>query len=296
MKKHHQIFSKSAKLLGAICSGLLIMPAIPPAVAQQPTSTPKVNPCPRIFYEEPHNSRVVVPQGCEPNALTKKLAAEGSTSLSNAPRSQAPDQITQGALVVPNSSTVNQAPYNPSSDNNSQSYNYSSQRQSSTVGSGQNMSRSSLETETYTSSDNSVSVPTSENIPKNQNYPSGQQRQSSVIAPPLQQERQAPNAMIATANGKVSVRLVNNTAAPITYQAVGDTAPRTLQGKSEVILQDLSTPTTVTFQRQDNGLLMVNAQSSSEPGILEVGFRETTNLEMDKRAMTIQRNGAVFLN
>ncbi|MHC5833019.1 MAG: hypothetical protein ACYT04_97810, partial [Nostoc sp.] len=40
-------------------------------------STPKINPCPKIFYEEPHNNQVVVPPGCPPNALTQRQAAQG---------------------------------------------------------------------------------------------------------------------------------------------------------------------------------------------------------------------------
>jgi hypothetical protein len=64
-------------LLGTIFGGLLIsIPVIPQAViAQQPTS--KLNPCPSIFYEEPHNNRVLVPQGCPPNAMTQRLSGQG---------------------------------------------------------------------------------------------------------------------------------------------------------------------------------------------------------------------------
>lgn len=35
----------------------------------------QINPCPGIFYEEPHNNRVLVPQGCPPNAFTAKQQA-----------------------------------------------------------------------------------------------------------------------------------------------------------------------------------------------------------------------------
>ncbi len=60
---------KKAGLLGSIFSSLLIgLPAIPLAASAAPTSA--VNPCPSIFYEEPHNNQILVPQGCPPNAYT----------------------------------------------------------------------------------------------------------------------------------------------------------------------------------------------------------------------------------
>lgn len=76
MKK---IFYQSTGFLSAICGSLFItLPAIPQTALaqqqQQPSVSPtsQVNPCPSIFYLEPHNSRVLVPQGCPPNAYTQK--------------------------------------------------------------------------------------------------------------------------------------------------------------------------------------------------------------------------------
>ncbi|MGI8504447.1 MAG: hypothetical protein ACR2LR_25445, partial [Hassallia sp.] len=43
--------------------------------AQQPST--KLNPCPRIFYEQPHRNRVLVPQGCPPNAFTSRQGGQG---------------------------------------------------------------------------------------------------------------------------------------------------------------------------------------------------------------------------
>ena len=108
--------------------------------------------------------------------------------------------------------------------------------------------------------------------------------------------RQAPNTTIALANGKVNIRLVNDTGANVTYEVIGDTAPRSLQGKSDVTLQNLSAPVTVTFQREDGGLLMVTPQASSEAGSLEVTFKEATDVRTDRRAIRIEPNGSVFLN
>ncbi len=114
--------------------------------------------------------------------------------------------------------------------------------------------------------------------------------------PPAPEQRQAPSATITLANGKANIKLVNKTAAKVTYQVIGDTAPRSLNGKSDVMLQGLSAPLTVTFQREDRGLLTVTPQPSSQPGMLEVTFQEATDVGKDRGVMRIEKNGAVFLN
>ncbi|MBE9103689.1 hypothetical protein IQ229_01630 [Nostoc cf. edaphicum LEGE 07299] len=238
MNMKSQTFRKSAELLGAICSGLLIsMPAIPQVLAQE--STPKINPCPRIFYEEPHNNRVVVPQGCPPNALTQKLAAQG---LLPTPATPSQEQTRLGV--------GGEAP-----------------------DSGVRLPRPAPGDQTQQSPSGAV--------------PNGQQ---------LLQPRQAPNATIALANGTVNIRLVNDTAANVTYQVIGDTAPRSLRGKYNVTLQGLRAPVTVTFEREDGGQLIVTPQASSETGTLEVTFKEATSAAQGRSAMRIESNGSVFLN
>lgn len=66
-------------------------------------------------------------------------------------------------------------------------------------------------------------------------------------------------------------------------------------GKSDVILQGLKTPVTVTFDRPDGGLLRVNTTSSAID-MLEISLRETTALDIDKSALTVQEDGSVFVN
>ncbi|MEH2072176.1 MAG: hypothetical protein V7K47_29180 [Nostoc sp.] len=246
VNKSHN-FRKSAELFGTLCGGLLLsLPVIPQALAQQSISqqqsTGQVNPCPRIFYEEPHNSRVIVPQGCPPNALTQRLAAQG---LLPVPATPSPQQAQLGvggetSLVPPQAGTV--PPVIP---------------------------------------------PVQGQVPS---VPS----QSGTTVPV--EQRQTPSATIALANGKLNIRLVNQTAANITYQVIGDTAPRSLQGKSDTTLQNLSAPITVTFERQDGGQLIVTPQASSEPGNLEVTFNEATNAVQGRSAMRIERSGSVYLN
>ena len=115
------------------------------------------------------------------------------------------------------------------------------------------------------------------------------------ITPPLPEEQKPPVARVEPVGGQVTVRLVNQTDANITYQVVGDTKPRTLAGRSDVTLQNLKTPVNITFQRPDRGLLRVSPQSS-EAGMLEVTLAATTELGTDNLAMTIQENGNVLLN
>ncbi|WP_315787967.1 hypothetical protein [Fischerella sp. JS2] len=65
-------FKNNKGLLKSIFGSLLIgLPAIPLAASAAPSSV--LNPCPSIFYEEPHNNRVLVPEGCPPNAATLRL-------------------------------------------------------------------------------------------------------------------------------------------------------------------------------------------------------------------------------
>ncbi len=119
---------------------------------------------------------------------------------------------------------------------------------------------------------------------------------SPVLQPPLPSQLQAPSAIIAPTNGMVNITLMNQTGASINYQVIGDTNQRSLPGKSNVVLQNLKTPVTVTFRRQDGGLLKVSPQAASEPGMLSVTFTATTDFGTDRNSMRIQRNGSVFLN
>jgi len=242
MNKNTQKFRKSAELLGAICGGLLIgLPAIPQATIAQQQPNEKTNPCPKIFYEEPHNSQVSVPQGCPPNDYTRR----------NLP-------------VVPQLDQKKQS-FDGENSNGSRSQNYNSS-QSSMTNSG------------------------------DQNYSSSQQTQTSVIQTSSSPQQSAAVATVTPTNDKVNVKLVNQTNAPISYQAVGDTAPRTLQDKSSVMLQGLRVPATVTFHREDGGLLMATPQGFSQQGSLQLTLRKTTDLGMDRSALRIEQSGSVYLN
>lgn len=115
-------------------------------------------------------------------------------------------------------------------------------------------------------------------------------------SPPLPEQLGPPSATITPFNDMVNVKLVNETGAVITFQVLSDTNERSLPGRADVTLRNLKTPVNITFQRPDGGLILVIPQADSEPGMLRVTLRETTNLGDDKKAMTIEENGNVFLN
>jgi len=114
--------------------------------------------------------------------------------------------------------------------------------------------------------------------------------------PPTPEQLEDPVATVTPVNGTVSVRLINSTAAVIRYQVIEDTELRSLAGESEVTLQGLATPVTITFYREDRGLLAVTPVATAEPGVLEVTLDETTDLGEDETALVIQETGSVFLN
>lgn len=113
---------------------------------------------------------------------------------------------------------------------------------------------------------------------------------------PLPEQQTSPVARVMPVNGRVQIKLTNETGDPVTYQVIGDTRPRVISGESEVTLLDLEAPLTVTFQRPNGGLLRVQTRTNAEPGVLEVTLTETTNLGTDKNALMVEETGLVFLN
>ncbi|MEL6128452.1 MAG: hypothetical protein AAFR24_11610 [Cyanobacteria bacterium J06627_3] len=100
-----------------------------------------------------------------------------------------------------------------------------------------------------------------------------------------------------------TVRLVNQTAAPITYEALGDTQSRLLMAGDEVTLQNLNTPATLTFFYDDipkdrqtgEGLLQAALGVDEATGTLDVIISPTTALDADVSNITIESNGNVFV-
>ena len=62
----------------SIVLGSLAGVALFSSVSKAATPTSAVNPCPGIYYQEPYNRLLVVPQGCPPNAMMPQLGSEQS--------------------------------------------------------------------------------------------------------------------------------------------------------------------------------------------------------------------------
>ncbi|MBD2744938.1 hypothetical protein [Coleofasciculus sp. FACHB-1120] len=116
------------------------------------------------------------------------------------------------------------------------------------------------------------------------------------VTPPLPENRSDAIATVMPMDGKVHVKLKNNTNAIVSYEAIGHTQRRFLADGEEIVLQDLPTPVTITTVRQDKGLLDVIPVSTSQGGMLEVSLDESTKLDDNLGALRIQRDGQVFLN
>lgn len=108
---------------------------------------------------------------------------------------------------------------------------------------------------------------------------------------------QKPVTAITPVNGKVNIHFVNGTGAAIDYEVVGQTQSRTLAGRSEMALQDLTLPATFTFRRQDKGFLQVTLQENNPtPGTLTMNVQETPDFTVDRTSLYVDQSGNVFLN
>jgi hypothetical protein len=105
----------------------------------------------------------------------------------------------------------------------------------------------------------------------------------------------APIATVSLRSGRVTVQLKNTVNTPITYQAIGHTEERILAPKSEMTLQDLPVPVTITFLRSDSGLLRVAPMMmNSEPGNLMLMLNEAAGLSDSQGSVRIQTTGKVL--
>lgn len=122
----------------------------------------------------------------------------------------------------------------------------------------------------------------------------GEPATGPVLQPPLEQQ-QAPSLMVMPVDGKLNIKLMNATNTVVNYQVIGDTNQRTLAGGSDVTLQNIATPVTVTCVREDNGLLKVIPKAASQ-GLLEVMLDETTSLDEDQHTIRVEESGGVLIN
>lgn len=112
--------------------------------------------------------------------------------------------------------------------------------------------------------------------------------------PPLPETVRSPIASVTPMAGRVSLQLVNDTGTIVTYQAIGFTEQRVLQGGETVTLRDLQTPVTVTMVRNDGGFIQVMPMVASEAGMLSVSLNRAADLGANQRTLNIQPDGQVF--
>lgn len=88
---------KKTRLVASVFGGIVTGLAVTPLAASAQT----LNPCPRIYYEPPFNSNVLVPEGCPPNAISQQLGVNQET---------APQGVTLGTPGLPPETGAQVAP------------------------------------------------------------------------------------------------------------------------------------------------------------------------------------------
>lgn len=111
------------------------------------------------------------------------------------------------------------------------------------------------------------------------------------LLPPVEP---APIGMVQLQAGEVHVKLKNMTNTLIIYQAIGQMLQRVLAAQTELVLQDLPTPVTITFWRPDAGFIRVTPTTSAESGVLVLMLDEATSLSDSQTSVSIQISGKVI--
>lgn len=101
-------------------------------------------------------------------------------------------------------------------------------------------------------------------------------------------------AVALPVDDQLSVELMNDTGALMTYEVIGDTTRRELMAGESAMLQGISLPTTITLVRQDEGLIEVMTDVS-EAGVLKVMVTPDATLDDTQGVMRIQEDGQVFV-
>lgn len=210
--------AKKLSLFAGLFGVLLVN--VPSALAIPTKRVNSTNRCPGIYYEEPYNSRLIVPRKCPPNAATLRWL-KGKT-----------------------------APKQPMLD---------------------------------LSGDTELK-PLQTPVPANR---------SDMMLP----QSRDPIAVVSPKEGKVNIKLKNNTNTPIVYQVIEHTKKRYISAQEEITLQDLPTPVTITMRRDDGGFIKVIPESkTSEEGILSLSLDESKKFGDNQGALRIKKDGQVFLN
>ena len=135
-------------------------------------------------------------------------------------------------------------------------------------------------------------------VPK---LPQVSQTSTPAVAQMLPEREPVMTMPLAASN--VSVHLVNETSEAIVYEALGDTEPRMLAAGSNITLQDLSVPATVTFsyeatprdRQAGSGLTKAALTAEQGDSLLKLVVQPTTELDSEVSNLTVESNGNVFV-
>lgn len=117
------------------------------------------------------------------------------------------------------------------------------------------------------------------------------------VQPPLPQEQADAITNIALAGGKFDVMLMNNTNTLVSYEVIGHTQRRYLQGGEQVMLQGIPAPATIAMTRPDNGFVDITPVSGSAAGVLTISLDEDESpRDQSQGVLSIEPDGQVFLN
>lgn len=116
----------------------------------------------------------------------------------------------------------------------------------------------------------------------------------STVAP-LPEELGSAIARVTPQAQQINVTLTNDTNAMITYEVIGQTDRRTLDGNETVVLRGLSVPSTISAVRNDSGLLNFKT-TVDDAGQLEVMLDANPQFNEVQGVLQIQEDGEVFLN
>ncbi len=112
---------------------------------------------------------------------------------------------------------------------------------------------------------------------------------------PLPEELGQAIARITPQAQQVDVTLTNTTNALITYEVIGQTDRRILDGGETIVLRGLSLPSTISTVRNDSGLLTFET-AVDEAGQLLVTLDANPQFNEVQGVLQIQEDGEVFLN
>lgn len=101
-------------------------------------------------------------------------------------------------------------------------------------------------------------------------------------------------ARLSSEMDQATIVLTNNTGDEVVYEAIGQTAPRTLAAGESVRLESLPTPITLTAERQNFGLIDMNVTVSAE-NVLAVDLKGSA-FDDAQGALHIRKDGFVFVN